>query len=159
MYTKEFEIRWSDIDANRHLANSAYINYMSHTRTAFLQDHGFSLMALSKAGVGPVVFHEHVHYFKEAFLGQPITVSLEVSGLSEDGMFFKFDHNFYNSKGQNLAFCEIVGAWIDLGTRKLIGLPQDLLEMTSKFPKTEDYKILTKEDMRLHGRLPKHLEL
>ena len=27
MFFKEFEIRWSDTDANRHLANSAYINY------------------------------------------------------------------------------------------------------------------------------------
>ncbi len=159
MYKKDFEIRWSDIDANRHLANSAYINFMSHTRTAFLQEHGFSLMELSKAGIGPVVFHEHVHYFKEAFLGQPITVSIEVSGLSEDGMFFKFDHNFYNSKGQNLAFCEIVGAWIDLKTRKLTGLPEDLLKLTASFPKTEAYKALTKEDMRSHGRLPKDLTL
>lgn len=25
MYLKEFEIRWNDIDANRHMANSAYI--------------------------------------------------------------------------------------------------------------------------------------
>jgi len=32
MYFKEFDIRWSDIDANRHLANSAYTNFMSHTR-------------------------------------------------------------------------------------------------------------------------------
>jgi acyl-CoA thioester hydrolase len=30
MYLKEFEIRWSDVDANRHLANSAYLNYMAH---------------------------------------------------------------------------------------------------------------------------------
>lgn len=157
MYKKEFEIRWSDIDANRHLANSAYINFMSHTRTAFLQDHGFSLMSLSKVGIGPVVFHEHVHYFKEAFLGQPITVSLEVSGLSEDGMFFRFDHNFYNSKGQNLAFCEISGAWINLESRTLAGLNEDLLALANKFPKTKDFKILTKEDMRIHGRMPKHL--
>ncbi len=157
MYKKEFEIRWSDIDANRHLANSAYINFMSHTRATFLQDHGFSLMALSKAGIGPVVFYEHVHYFKEAFLSQSITVSLEVSGLSEDGMFFRFEHNFYNRKGENLAFCEISGAWIDLETRKLTGLSEALLEMASQFPKTENFKILTKEDMRIHGRMPKHL--
>lgn len=157
MYKKDFEIRWSDIDANRHLANSAYINFMSHTRTAFLQDNGFSLMALSKAGIGPVVFHEHVHYFKEAFLGQPITVSLEVSGLSEGGTFFRFDHNFYNHKGKNLAFCEISGAWINLETRKLSGLSKELLELANNFPKTKDFKILTKEDMRIHGRMPKDL--
>lgn len=157
MYKKKFEIRWSDIDANRHLANSAYINFMSHTRTGFLQEYGFSLMELSKAGIGPVVFYEHVHYFKEAFLGQPITVGLEVSGLSEDGMFFKFDHNFYNHKGQNLAFCEIFGAWIDLETRKLTTLPKDLMALAEKFPKSENYKMLTKEDTRAHGRAPKNL--
>lgn len=159
MYKKNFEIRWSDIDANRHLANSAYINFMSHTRTGFLHDNGFSLMGLSKAGIGPVVFHEHVHYFKEAFLGQPITVSLEVSGLSEDGKFFMFDHNFYNQNGENLAYCEIAGAWIDLRTRKLTGLPEELLDLTREFPKTKDFKVLTKDDMRLHGKKPVNLNL
>ena len=28
MYLKEFEVRWNDLDANRHLANSSYINFM-----------------------------------------------------------------------------------------------------------------------------------
>ncbi len=40
MYLKEFEIRWSDVDANRHLANSAYLNYMSHARMSFLMEIG-----------------------------------------------------------------------------------------------------------------------
>lgn len=35
MYSKQFEVRWSDLDANRHLANSAYMNFMSHTRMGF----------------------------------------------------------------------------------------------------------------------------
>ena len=30
MYLKEFEVRWNDLDANRHLANSSYINYESY---------------------------------------------------------------------------------------------------------------------------------
>jgi acyl-CoA thioester hydrolase len=41
MFTKEFDIRWSDLDANRHLANSAFINFMSHTRMAYLIENGF----------------------------------------------------------------------------------------------------------------------
>lgn len=159
MYTKEFEIRWSDIDANKHLANSAYINFMSHTRTDFLKTHGFSLMTLSKAGIGPVVFYEHISYFKESFLSQIITVSLEVSGLSENGTFFKFKHNFYNQKGENLAFCEIFGAWMNLNTRKLAELPTSLLQLANKFPKTEDFKLLTKEDTRASGRRPINLQL
>jgi len=158
MYTKSFEIRWSDIDANKHLANSAYINFMSHTRSAFLKENGFSLMTLSKAGLGPVVFYEHVSYFKESFLGETVTVNLEVSGLSKNGTFFKFIHNFYNSKGEHLAFCEIFGAWMDLNNRKLAALPDYLLELANKFPKTEDFKWLTKADTRASGRRPVNLK-
>ena len=159
MYTKEFEIRWSDIDANRHMANSAYLNLMSHTRTAFLQDHGFSLMALSKAHLGPVVFYEHMYYFKEAFLGDKIDVSLEVAGLSEDGMFFKFEHNFYNKKGKHLAHCEILGAWIDLNTRQLSPLKGDLLADANNFPKSKNFKTRSKEDTRSFGKKPENLSL
>jgi len=50
-----------------------------------------------------------------------------------------------------------VGAWIDLNTGKLTGLQTDLLTLANQFPRTETYKTLTKEDMRMHGRLPKHL--
>ncbi|WP_452230397.1 MULTISPECIES: acyl-CoA thioesterase [unclassified Lacinutrix] len=159
MYTKQFEIRWSDVDANRHLANSAYTNFMSHTRMAFLMEHGFTMKELAIHNIGPVVFYEHMHYFKEAFMGQPITVSLEVSGLSEDGKFFKFDHNFYNHKGENIAFCEMMGAWIDLKARKMTDLPEVLLDLANAFPKSEDYKVLTKEDTRATGRAPKNLVL
>ena len=157
MYIKNFEIRWSDVDANRHLANSAYINFMSHTRVSFFEDHDFSLSNLVKYDLSPVIFYEHVYYFKEAFLGMPIRVSLEVSGLSEDGMFFKMEHNFYNAKGENLATCELLGAWINLKTRKLSGLPKDLISEMDTFPKSSDFKILTKEDTRKFGKKPVNL--
>ena len=157
MYTKQFEIRWSDVDANGHLANSAYTNFMSHTRMAFFIDQGFTLKMLAKYNIGPVVFYEHMYYFKEAFLGQLLSVSLEVSGLSDDGTLIKFDHNFYNHKGENLAHCEMQGGWIDLKTRKLCDLPDELMTLAEAFPKSENFKILTKEDTRKHGVKPKNL--
>lgn len=159
MYTKQFEIRWSDVDANAHLANSAYTNFMSHTRMAFFIEQGFSMKSLGMHNISPVVFYEHMYYFKEAFLGQPITVSLEVSGLSEEGTFFKFDHNFYNSKGENIAHCEMLGAWIDFKERKLTILPEVLLTIADNFPKSENYKVITKEDTRAKGKTPKNLVL
>jgi acyl-CoA thioester hydrolase len=158
MYKKEFEIRWSDVDANGHLANSAYTNFMSHARMSFFNEQGFSMSEIRKHNVGPVVFYEHMYYFKESFLGAPITVTIEVSGLSEDGMLFKFEHNFYNQKGENLAYCEMQGAWIDLKERKLTQLPEALLVLAQKFPKSESFKILTKEDTRKYGKRPKNIE-
>jgi len=157
MYKKNFEIRWSDVDANGHLANSAYLNFMSHTRVGFLNENGFSLRELVKHGIGPVVFTEQIHYFKESFLEQKITVTLEVSGLSEDGMFFEFTHNFYDINGKHLATCDILGAWINLKTRRLTTLPEDLKTKMQTFPKVENFKTLTKEYTRKSGRRPHDL--
>jgi len=159
MYKKQFEIRWSDVDANGHMANSAYTNFMSHARMTFLGEQGFSMPEIMKHSIGPVVFYEHMYYFKESFLGMPITVTIEVSGLSEDGMFFRFEHNFYNHKGENLAHCEMLGAWMHLKTRRLTPLPEALLVSMQEFPKSESFKTLTKEDTRKHGVRPKDLEL
>lgn len=51
------------------------------------------------------------------------------------------------------------GAWIDLKARKMTNLPEALMDLADKFPKSEDYKILTKEDTRANGRVPKNLNL
>ena len=74
---------------------------------------------MSAHNIGPVVFYEHVYYFKEAFPGMPVRVSLEFIGMSKDGMFFEFRHNFYDHKGKNFARCEMMGAWIDLKKENL----------------------------------------
>ena len=157
MYTKEFEIRWSDVDANRHLRNSAYIDYMSHTRMSFFLERGFGQVQLAKMNLGPVALHEHMYYFKEVFPGKPIRVSLQLKGISENGMFFEFLHNFYDAEGKNLARCEMLGAWMDLKERKLTGLPEELYHYLETLDKTDDFKILTKGDTRKFGQIPKDL--
>lgn len=157
MYTKKFEVRWSDIDANRHLANSAYVNFMSHTRMGYMIENGFGQQELAKHNLGPVVFYEHIYYFKELFMGKPVTVSLRLKGLSKDGMFFQFTHDFYDYKGRNCARAEMMGSWIDLTTRKLTALPEELYKKLEGLAQTEDFKVLTKEDTRQHGQTPKDL--
>ncbi len=157
MYLKDFEMRWSDIDANRHLANSAYLNFMSHTRMSFLMELGFNHKTMAAHEIGPVVFYEHLYYFKEAFIGKPIKVSMEVMGLSEDGKFFEFHHNFYDYEGKNFAHCEMMGAWISLKTRSLTGLSDFFLTALSKVKKGEGFRVLTKADTRKYAKIPKDL--
>lgn len=157
MYTKKFEIRWSDLDANRHLANSAFVNFMSHTRMGFLMENGFGHKQLSHYNLGPVVFYEHIYYFKEIFAGEPVTVTLELSGLSQDGMYFEFLHKIYDHKGKNCASCEMMGSWIDLEKRKLTVLPDELFKKLDATPKTPDFRRLTKKDTRKYGKRPQDL--
>ena len=158
MYLKEFEIRWNDIDANRHLANKAYIEFAAHTRMAFLNEKGFNQETFGKYNLGPIVFYEHVYYFKEVFVGKPIRVSLELSGISEDGMFFSFEHNYYDHKGKNIARYEMMGAWMDLGTRKLTRLPEEMKTILDEVERPKNFKVLTKEDTRKYAKIPIDLE-
>lgn len=155
MYIKEFEVRWNDLDANRHLANSSYINFMSHTRLSYFMEKGFGQDNMVKHNLGPVVFYEHVFYFKEIFPGKPIRVSLQLNGISEGGMYFEFQQNFYNEEGKNLARCNMMGGWIDLKNRKLRDIPEVLFSAINQLDKTENYKILTKEDTRKFKQFPK----
>jgi len=157
MYYKEIEIRWSDMDANRHLANTAYLDFGGHTRIDFLASLGFDQKYMETHQIGPVVFYEHVYYFREVFPGKPIKVSLDLMGLSSDGMFFEFHHNFYDHTGKNFAHTELMGGWMNLSTRKLIPLPVELLDRFKKVPKHPDFRILTKQDTRAHAKIPKDL--
>ncbi|UZO82042.1 thioesterase family protein [Aquimarina sp. ERC-38] len=154
MFLKEFEIRWNDLDANRHLANKAYIEYAAHTRMSFLNQAGFNQQSLAKYNIGPVIFYEHIYYFKEVFAGKPIKVSLELTGLSEDGLFFEFTHNYYDHNGQNFATYEMMGGWIDLKERKLTGLPENFSDLLQTLDKSTNFRVLTKEDTRKHMKKP-----
>jgi acyl-CoA thioester hydrolase len=154
MYSKQFEIRWSDVDANKHLGNSAYVNFMSNTRMSFLTKMGIGLDVMGHFGIGPIVFYEHIYYFKEVLLGDLITVSLEVPGYSADGRFIKIEHNFYDKNGRNLAYSEMMFSWIDMNTRKLGKIPEELLIKIKAFPKPDNFNILSKEDIRKQSKRP-----
>jgi acyl-CoA thioester hydrolase len=111
---------------------------------------------MAKHNIGPAVFNEHIHFFKESVQGK-IRVSFELGGASEDGMFFKFIHNFYDESGKNLAYAEMKGGWMDLNERKLIPLPKEMLVGIRNAPKSDDFMVLTKKDMRVPGISPKDL--
>tara|TARA_B100000745_G_C19896677_1_gene300144 strand:+ start:161 stop:373 length:213 start_codon:yes stop_codon:yes gene_type:complete len=68
-----------------------------------------------------------------------------------------FEHNFYNSEGENLAYAEILFSWIDIKKRKFGMVSKELLDIIEAFPRSENFKILTKEDTRRYGRKPKDL--
>ena len=157
MFTKEFEIRWNDLDANMHLGNSSYIEFMSHTRMAFFTEQGIGIEEMKAYGLGPIVFYEHIYYFKEALLGTPITVSLEIAGHSEDGRFVIIEHNFYDAHGKHLTHAEMLFSWINLKTRKLGVVPTRLLDTIKSFPRSKQFKILSKEDIRKYGKRPQDL--
>ncbi len=157
MYTKKFEVRWSDMDANRHLANSSYINFMSHTRMSLFLDSGLTHKMMVEHQLGPVVFHEHIYYFKEVLPGTPVTVTVEFKGMSANGTLFEFHHNFYDCEGRNLAHSEMMGGWINSETRRLTNLHEEPLAVFNGMEKAADFRVLTSADTRKYGKRPQDI--
>lgn len=143
----KFEVRWSDIDANRHLANASYVQYCAQTRMAFMNQHKMGLAQLNRWGIGPVLLHERYSFFKEIYADQSVYVSLEVSGVSEDASIYSFVHKFYLPDGTHCATAEVIGVWIDMMLRKTTSPPDNILASITPY-KTEHTKVLTKEDIK-----------
>ena len=106
IYYHKHEVRWSDIDANRHLANTSYVQYCAQTRMAFMAKHKMGVSQLNRWGVGPVILHERYSFFKEIYADQEVIVSLEISGSSEDASIYQFTHKFYLPDGTHCATAE-----------------------------------------------------
>jgi acyl-CoA thioesterase FadM len=57
-----FEVRWSDLDGNRHVRNTAFSEYATHTRFRLLAAHGFDQARLQALRFGPVMMREAIRY-------------------------------------------------------------------------------------------------
>lgn len=156
-YRYKFDIRWSDIDANRHLANSSYVVFCAQTRMAFMNENKIGLKELSRWGIGPVILHERYSFFKEIYADQTVYVTAEISGMSEDGSIYRFLHQFYLPDGTHCATAEATGVWIDTMLRKSTTPPEDILEVMSEFS-DDNIPVLTRQDLKDLPFKPKDVE-
>lgn len=146
-YNKSFDVRWSDVDANRHVTSVTYSKLCIEIRLAFLREHGFSQDKLAELYIGPAIVHEELFYLREVKPDEQIHVEMQLRGVTADKRFLKFGHGLLNGQKELAVYNICTFCWIDLKTRKLCVAPQELLSILESLPKSPDYKILTKEDL------------
>ena len=134
-YAKTFIVRWSDCDANGHLRNTSYSELAIESRMAFLTEHGFGFAEMKAAGVGPVLLREEIQYLRECHMGEAVTVTFTVAGLSEDGTRFKIAHDLWKANGKQAAHIVVEGGWMDMSIRRLGPPPAELREAFEKAPR------------------------
>ena len=156
MVEKKYFVQWADLDANWHLANFSYLKYSTDSRMYFFNSIGFTKERLLKLLIGPIVFYEHIYYYKEMQLHDEFTIVNELDGYSEDGRFFRILQNFYKNN-INTTRIEILASIINLKTRKLSEFPEDIFNNLKKTKKSDSFKIINKGDTRISGKLPKNL--
>ncbi len=99
-YSMPYEVRWTDIDANRHVRYSAYIDAAAELRYRFFTQHNLPPEAFDQLGVGPVYTSLTANFFREVRLGENITITYLLTGLSPQGIRWKVQHDFPQSEWQ-----------------------------------------------------------
>ncbi len=138
-FEQRFHVSWSDLDANYHMGNTAFLDRVHDTRFLFFAQHGFTIARFAAEKFGPVVVRDELVYHKELRLMDEFTVDLELVGLSPDGVRFRLRSTFRNTANEVAAIVTSEGVWFDLERRRPRAPPPELDEAQRTFPRGEDF--------------------
>lgn len=144
-YSLPIQVRWSDIDQNRHLRHSAYYDYGATVRITCFSEHGLTNLKFEELRIGPILFREEAIFKREIKFEDKITVDLLVTKATSDFSRWSVRHHFFKDDGTLSAIINLDGAWIDVLARKL-AIPDDFIQRVFEdFPKAKDFEIIVRE--------------
>jgi acyl-CoA thioester hydrolase len=138
-FNRRFVVRWSDVDGNAHLRNTAYSEYATDTRVSLLASFGFTWARFQSLHLGPVLFREEIEYRREAALGDEVLVDALSAGVAPDTSRWSIRHRLWKSDGTEMAQVTVVGAWMDLELRKLVAPPHDLAKALQSMARSDPF--------------------
>lgn len=144
-FSQPIQIRWADIDANRHLRHSVYYDYGATMRMIVLSQGGLTTKKLEEFKIGPILFREEAIFRREIILEDKISITVELVKTTQDYGRWSLRHQFLKDDGTLAAILNIDGAWIDLEKRKL-AIPNEFIRnIFENFPKAADFQIVVPE--------------
>jgi acyl-CoA thioester hydrolase len=138
-YSKTYEIRWSDLDANGHVNYAVYINAAGDVRYHFFWEHDFPPERFEQLGIGPTYTAIHAEFLREVRLGETVTITFALAGLSPQGGRWKVKHDILKSNGKKAVHLEVEGVILDLTARKPTLPSPELLQVFQVIPRAKDF--------------------
>lgn len=133
-YTKDIQIRWSDLDPNFHLRHSVYYDWGAFCRIEFLTEYGLTTDTLQQLHFGPILFREECVFKKEVRSGDKITIDLTLLKARKDYSRWTIKHQVIKNENVVAAVITLDGAWIDTIERKLALPPPVAQKVFSEMP-------------------------
>lgn len=134
------QIRWADIDQNRHMRHSVYYDYGAMMRMHVLYSQGLTTHKLEELKIGPILFREEAIFKREIKLEDRVTISVELLKSTKDYSRWSLRHQFIKDDGTLAAILNLDGAWIDMEKRKL-AIPSEFVQhVFEKFPKSPEFE-------------------
>jgi acyl-CoA thioester hydrolase len=142
-YSGTYEIRWSDLDANGHVNYAAYIDAAGDLRYRFFTEREFPPERFEQLGIGPIYTAIHARFLREVRMGETITITYYLSGLSPQGARWKVHHDVLKSNRKKAVSIDLEGAILNLTTRKPVPPTLELLQTFNLIPRSTDFEILS----------------
>lgn len=133
------QVLWSMIDANRHLRHSAYSDLCTQARSNLMNTIGLSIAECAKYGIAPILFREETIFHREIKMDEEIYVTVEMTKHNKVNNRFSITHIVYKADGTKSATVNVDGAWFDLKSRKLTALPETVVSLIKRIPKSESF--------------------
>ena len=141
-FSLSLQVRWSDIDANRHLRHSVYYDYGALCRMEFLTEHGLSVQKLEELAIGPILFREEAIFKREIRFEDKIRITIEILKATEDFGRWSIRHEIRKEDNTLAATIQVDGAWIDMNKRKLATPDEFVRGIFMEMPKSPEFTFL-----------------
>lgn len=142
-YTTTYEVRWTDIDSNRHVRYSAYIDAAAEQRFRFFNEHDLPPEVFEKLDVGPVYTTLNVYFYREVRLGETLTICYTLTGLSPSGTRWKVQHDFLKANNKKAVSVSLEGAILDLTTRQPVAPTSQVMQVFLLVPRARNFEVLS----------------
>ncbi len=139
-YKINFQTKWADFDANKHMRHTAYNDYAAEARLRFLDENDFGLSVMEKQNIGPILFSENTIFRREIKLGEDISIALFLEASSKNCERFKLKALLFRQDGELAATITVFLAWIDLTKRKLATPSKQIIKTLNSLEKTDDFE-------------------
>lgn len=129
----DIQVRYSDIDAQRHLNNVAFFSFMEQARVAYVRNLGFWSDDFYSS-VGMIVAKAECTYLAPAYLMDTVTVWTRVSHLGNKSFHFEYlleTEQAVIAKGQSVQAC------FDYSTQQTQTIPDAWKRAIKSFEKNE----------------------
>jgi acyl-CoA thioester hydrolase len=147
-FSLTLQVRWSDIDANRHLRHSVYYDYGALSRMEILSRIGLTTARLEELGIGPILFREEAVFRKEVVFEDRIRITTELVKAYPDFSRWSIRHHILKEDESLAAILNLDGAWIDMQKRKL-AIPDDFVQsIFDKIPKSKEFQFQVKKEAK-----------
>lgn len=133
-FTKEVQVRWSDLDPNNHLRHSVYYDWGAFCRIAFLHERQLTAGVMQRLQIGPILFREECVFKREIRLGDTVIINLELVKAKKDFSRWTIRHTVVKNGDMIAAVLTVEGAWLDVVKRKLAASPTEVSDVFSQMP-------------------------